>query len=386
MQYNLKLDHIKPSPIRAFNDQIADIEGLIKLTIGEPDFSTPDFIKEAAHESIQNDLNGYTHSKGLIALREAVARYTNRKYNLSYDPEQEIIITSGPTQALFSSLIALINPGDQVLVPSPHYVIYSTQIALAGGEFIPVDVSKTDFILTPDLLKASLKAHPKTKILLLNHPSNPTGITYTKAQLESLLPIIKAHDLWIISDEIYSELSYDANHVSMASLAPERTILINGLSKSHSMTGWRSGFIAGPAPIMNQIFKVHQASVNTPNTQMQYASITAYDKGDQASEDMKQIYIQRRDYLVDSFNKMGIQTLPPQGAFYLFIKVPDWYQGDDMAFCLDLAHQAKVGTVPGSGFGEAGRHYFRISYAASMEMLEEAIRRIQAFVNTHGPK
>lgn len=380
MQYNSKLSQIQPSPIRAFNDQISDIEGLIKLTIGEPDFPTPDFIKRAGVEAIQADFNGYTHSRGLLALRQAIARYVDRKYGLTYDPEEEIIVTSGPTQALFSSLISLINPGDQVLVPSPHYVIYSTQVTLAGGQFVPVDVSKTDFILTPELLESTLKEYPQTKVLLLNHPSNPTGVTYTRAQLERLLPIIETYDLWVISDEIYSELSYDTSHTSMAALAPNRTILINGLSKSHAMTGWRSGFIAGPASLMNQIFKVHQASVNTPNTQMQYAAIVAYDQGDQAIEEMKAIYMQRRNYLIEEFEKMGIETLHPQGAFYLFVKVPSWYSGNDMDFCLDLAHQAKVGLVPGSGFGQAGQNYFRISYAASMETLKEAIARIHTFV------
>lgn len=385
MRLNQQLDTLHPSPIRAFNEQISQIEALIPLTIGEPDFNTPDFIKNAATEAIMNNLNGYSDSRGMIQLREAIARYLNRKYDLIYQPDSEIIVTAGPTQALYSCFQSLLNIGEKVITPSPNYVIYTTQIQLANATLITVDVSDTEFILTPEKLEHTLIEHPETTVLLMNHPSNPTGVTYTADQLLALIPIIEKYDLWVVSDEIYSELTYEGKHVSLAKLLPDRTLLINGLSKSHAMTGWRSGFVAGPKQVMNQLFKVHQAMVNNPNRQMQYASIAAYDNGDDAIEEMRKIYIERRNFLMAAFKELDVKTLNPQGAFYLFVKVPDWYEGDDVAFCLDLANQAKVGTVPGSGFGEAGKGYFRISYAASMESLQEAMKRIAQYIKQTQP-
>lgn len=385
MKMNQQLKHLQPSPIRSFNEQIAKIEGLIPLTIGEPDFNTPDFIKEAAIKSIKDDLNGYSHSRGMIELRQAIARYVLRKYDLTYAPETEIIITSGPTQALFASFLTILNPGDKVLIASPNYVIYNTQVSLAHGEMVMVDTSDSNFIFTPEKLEQAIIENPETAAILLNHPANPTGGTYTEAELRALVPVIEKYDLWVVSDEIYGELTYDHQHFSMAKLLRDRTILINGLSKSHAMTGWRSGFVAAPEEIASQLFKVHQAMVNTPNTQMQYASIVAYDHGDEAIEEMRQIYKERRDYLMQAFHEIGIETLNPQGAFYLFVKVPTWYSGDDRQFCLDLAHQAKVGVVPGSGFGPAGKDHFRVSYAASLDTLKEAMARISQFVKENQP-
>ena len=385
MQFNSRLNQIKPSPIRSFNDQISSIEGLLALTIGEPDFHTSEPIKLAAIKAINHNLNGYSHSKGLLELRQAISSFLERKYQLSYNPEDEIIVTAGPTQALFTSFMTILNPGDKVIAASPTYVIYSTQVQLAQASFVPIDVSQTNFRLTPDLLEEALAAHPETKAILLNHPSNPTGVTYTREELEALVPIIKKHQLWVVSDEIYSELTYDHQHTSFASLLREQTILINGLSKSHAMTGWRSGFLAAPRNVMTQLFKVSQATINNPNRQMQYASIEAYLNGDDFTDKMKEEYKSRRDFLVKAFNQMGITSIYPQGAFYLFVKVPEWFNGSDFDFCLKLAQEARVGTVPGSGFGEAGRQYFRISYATRMAVLEEAVRRISTFVKNNHP-
>lgn len=385
MQLNRQLKKITSSPIRSFNEKIQTIEGLIPLTIGEPDFETPHNVKMSAIEAIQSNKNGYSPSKGLLELRQAIARYILRHYQLTYNPETEIIVTAGPTQALFACMMTLLNPGDKVITPSPNYVIYTTQAALANAELIQVDVSQSHFILTPELLEETLQKHPETKVLLLNHPSNPTGATYTKDQLEALVPIIKRHQLWVISDEIYSELTYHQPHISFASLLRDQTLYINGLSKSHAMTGWRSGFIAGPADVMTELFKVHQAMVNTPNTQMQYASITAYDECDYAITEMRQTYLERRNFLLEQFNALHITTVHPDGAFYLFVKVPEWFNGDDVDFCTQLAQEAKVGTIPGSGFGRAGAGYFRISYAASMAELKEAMTRIVTFIQQHQP-
>ena len=378
-QVNQGLLAIKPSPIRSFNDQISKIEGLIPLTIGEPDFPTPDFIKESAIEAIRKDLNGYTHSRGLLALRQAISEFLERHYELHYSPEEEIIVTVGATEALFASLVGLLNPGQKVIVPAPNYVIYETQVRLAGAELIRHDVSHSNFKLEAEELKAQLESHPEIKILLLNHPCNPTGVTYSREELGALANVARQYDLMIVSDEIYSELTYSDKHVSMAELAPERTILINGTSKFYAMTGWRSCFIAGPKDYLSQIFKVHQATVNTPPSVSQYGSIAAYHSGDDSIHEMREAYDQRRQFLIGRFREIGYQTLLPEGAFYLFVKVPDWFQGDDFAFCLALAQEAKVGAVPGQSFGPGGSGYFRLSYAASLEKLAEAMNRIQAF-------
>lgn len=383
---NATLAELKPSAIRTFNDKIGGIEGIIRLTIGEPDYPTPRFVKDAAMQAIDKSFNGYSNSRGMIELREVIRDYMDRKYDLTYSPEEEIIVTIGATEALFTSFYALLNKGEKVITPSPHYAVYGTQVALAGGTFIPVDVSDDAFILTPERLSATLEEHPDTKVLLFNYPSNPTGRTYTPEQLEALAEVIKQHNIVVVSDEIYSELTFEGKHVSLATYIPDQTIIINGASKSHSMTGWRMGFIAGPKWILDEIFKVHQSSVNCPPTQAQYAAISAYADGDEAVAEMRQGYIERRDLLVAGFERIGFELASPQGAFYLFIKVPDWFEGDDYDFCLKLAEEAKVGLVPGQAFGAAGKRYFRLSYAASIEQLTEALNRIETFVKANKPQ
>lgn len=382
-QLNQSLNQLQPSAIRSFNDKISGIPTLIRLTIGEPDFPTPSFAKEAAVQSIQADLNGYSHSSGHLELRQAIAAYVQRKYDLTYNPESEIIVTAGATEGLFSALFTLCNPGDQVLVPAPHYVCYLTQSILAGVELIPIDVSDSDFKLTAESLEKAIQTNSNVKGLILNHPCNPTGVTYNQAQLESLVQVLKAHQLWVISDEIYAEFTYESKHVSMAKLLPEQTILINGTSKSHAMTGWRSCFVAGPEAIIKQLFKVHQSVVNTPSTQAQYASIAAYNQGDQSVEEMRLAYKARRDYLITTLQEIGFETLNPEGAFYLFVKKPNWYTASIEDFCFDLANEAQVGVIPGSAFGQAGQDYFRISYASSMEDLQEAMNRLALYFQSH---
>lgn len=381
------LKSIKPSPIRAFNDQISDIDGLIKLTLGEPDFPTPRFIKDAAIQSIDKSFNGYSHSKGMAELRETISAYLKRKYDLDYRAEDQIIVTVGATEAIFSTLYALLNPGDKVVTAAPNYAVYKTQVNLAGGEFVPIDVTEDDFILTPEKLDKALTEDDQIKVLLMNHPSNPTGHTYTAEQIEGLAEVVKKHDIWVISDEIYAELTYKGKHVSVAKYLPEHTILINGASKSHSMTGWRMGIVAGPSDVIKQIFVIHQGAINAPTTQAQFAGLAAYsEEGDAAIEEMRLEYKIRRDYLLGRFRDMGFDVSTPNGAFYLFIKIPDWFKGDDMDFCIKVAHEAKVGLVPGQAFGEAGKNYFRLSYAANLENLETAVDRIEAFVEENKPK
>lgn len=380
------LNNIKQSPIRSFNDSISGIEGLIKLTLGEPDFPTPQFIKDYTIESINNSFNGYSHSKGLLELRETISDYLKRRYDLDYDAEKEIVVTVGATEAIFTTLYSLLNPGEKVVVSSPHYAVYKNLVNLTGGEFVAVDVSATGLIWTPELLDETLTNDPEIKVLLLNHPSNPTGQTYNAEQLEALAEVLKKHDIWVVSDEIYAELTYGSKHISMAKLLPEQTILINGASKSHSMTGWRMGIVAGPSEVVDKIFIVHQTAVNTPTTQAQFAALAAYSvEGDKAIEEMRKQYEERREYLLKRIPEIGLEANKPDGAFYLFIKIPEWFEGDDMDFCLKLAHEAKVGLVPGQAFGEAGKNYVRLSYAASLEMLETALDRIEDFIKENKP-
>lgn len=375
------LKDFKQSPIRSFNDKISGIEGLIKLTLGEPDFPTPQFIKDHAIDSISKSFNGYSHSKGMLELRETISGYLKRRYDLDYKADNQILVTIGATEGIFTTLYTLLNPGDKVVTSSPNYAVYSNQVQLAGGQFVAVDVSGTGLIWTPELLDETLTNDPEIKVLLLNHPSNPTGQTYDADQLQALAEVVKKHDIWVISDEIYAELTYGSKHVSMAKFLPEQTILINGASKSHSMTGWRMGIVAGPSEVIDKIFIVHQSTVNAPTTQAQFAGIAAYSpEGDQAIEEMRDQYLERRDYLLGRLHEIGLEVDKPNGAFYLFIKVPAWFEGDDMDFCLKLAHEAKVGLVPGQAFGEAGTNYVRLSYAASLEKLEEAMNRLEDFI------
>lgn len=379
---NERLKSVEASPIRAFNDRIVHIEGLKRYTIGEPDFNTPLFIRQAAVEGIMNQSNGYTHSKGLLSLRQAAHDYLLRHYQVSYDPQEEIIISAGATEGIYSALYTIINPYDKVLLASPHYPGHLIQINLVGGQAVIVDVSDCGLKWTAEKLEETCQAHPEAKAIILNYPSNPTGQTYSKSELESLAQVIEKHNLWVISDELYAQLTYDSEHTSMAALLPGRTVLINGLSKSHAMTGWRIGVVAGPQDFMSQFYIIHQGAINTPSTQSQYAAIAALSvEGDESIKLMKGEYLTRRNYLVEQLSQLGYFVSNPAGAFYLFIKIPDWYQGNDMDFCLDLAHNAKLGVVPGRSFGQAGEGYFRLSYAASQKDLEHFVRTLTDFTN-----
>lgn len=376
---NQRVVNAKPSPIRAFNDRISGIDGLLKLTLGEPDFKAPDAVHKAAIEAIEKGHDGYTHSRGMIELRQAIAGYLDRRNGLKYDPETEIIASHGGTGALFSTLFALLNEGDKVVVPSPHYAVYQTILSLCGATYVPVDVSADGFILTGDRLEEVIAEEGEIKLVLMNHPSNPTGVTYTEDQLSDLAGVLRKHGILAVSDEIYSELTYGRKHISMGEVLRDQTIVLNGASKSHAMTGWRMGIIAGPEEYISQIFKVQQASINTPNTAAQYGAIAAYADCDEAVDEMKAVYDKRRSYIRDAMREIGFETADPTGAFYLFVKVPDWFDGSDEDFCVSLAEEAKVGVIPGSAFGEAGSGFFRISYAASTEDLEEFVRRVKAF-------
>lgn len=383
MNYHSINQHVKAAPeneIRTFNDRISHIEGLIAFNIGEPDFPTPENIKEAAIASIQANQSFYSHSRGVLELREEISHYLKRKYLLDYSAEDEIIVTAGATEALYLALIGLINPGDQILVVDPSYVIYQTQIVLAGGETVPIDVSKSDFKLTPDQLEKAILENSNVKALVFNFPTNPTGVTYSAEEIKELAAIIKKHQIFVIADEVYSEFSYESSHTSIASFIPDQTLLVNGASKSHAMTGWRSAFLAGPAELLNAFYPLHQAVVTSPTTQVQYASIEAYSpRSDAAIQMMKQSYQERRDLLFAGMEALGFESVLAAGAFYLFTKVPSWFNGSDVDFCVALAEKVQIATTPGSVFGQAGQGYFRTSYVSSTENLKIYLERLAQF-------
>lgn len=383
MDYSNINRQVKAAPenaIRTFSDRISHLDQLIAFNIGEPDFPTPNHIKEAAIKSIEQDQSFYSHSRGVLELRQEISHYLERKYQLDYSADEEIIVTAGATEALYLALIGLLNPGDQVLVVDPSYVIYHSQIVLAGGETVPIDVSNTGFKLTPDQLEAGLASHSRVKALVFNFPTNPTGVSYTAQEIEALAAVIKAHEIFVIADEVYSEFSYETEHVSIARFIPENTLLVNGASKSHAMTGWRSAFLAGPAPLLNAFYPLHQAVVTSPTTQVQYASIEAYsERSDQAILDMRTSYQERRDLLYAGLKALGFDSAKPTGAFYLFTKVPEWFSGDDVEFCVALAEECRLATTPGSVFGAAGKGYFRTSYVSSTDNLRLYLERLTDF-------
>lgn len=383
MDYSKINQHVKRAPenaIRTFSDQISHLDNLLAFNIGEPDFPTPMNIKQAAIQSIEQDQSFYSHSRGILQLRQEISHYLQRKYRLTYAAENQIIVTAGATEALYLCLTGLLNPGDQVIVVDPSYVIYHSQIVLAGGETLPIDVSESGFKLTPEQLESALVTHDRVKALVFNFPTNPTGVTYTRDEIEALAKVIQTHQLFVIADEVYSEFSYETEHVSIASFIPENTLLINGASKSHAMTGWRSAFLAGPAPLLDAFYPLHQAVVTSPTTQVQYASIVAYsEQSDQAILDMKYAYQERRDLLYTGMITLGFESAKPTGAFYLFTKIPAWFKGDDIDFCLALANKCRVATTPGSVFGAAGKGYFRTSYVSSTANLRLYLERLAAF-------
>lgn len=375
------LEKIPSSGIRAFAQRIDDIPDLIKLTLGEPDLNTPEHVKQAAVQSILANDSHYSDQRGTLQLRQAISNYLQRKQNLTYDPKSEIIVTIGATEALTAIALSLFQPGDQIIVPTPSYALYFPLIQYTQAELVEINTASTDFVLTPQALKNTLQDHPQAKAILLNYPTNPTGREYSEEVLKQLVPIIRQSHLYVISDEIYSELTYDCPHVSIARYLPERTLLVNGVSKSHAMTGYRIGYLAGPETLINLIAKMHAFMITAPSNPAQAAAAEALENGDQDPVDSRHIYQKRRDYIVQALNEMGLQTMPGEGAFYVFAKIPAQYKNDDEAFALDLAHKAKVGGTPGKSFGPGGEGYIRFSYAASDADLRKAMSRIQKFLS-----
>ena len=381
-RFNKQLDKIQVSLIRQFDQAISEIPGVLRLTLGEPDFTTPDHVKEAAKRAIDQDQSYYTGMSGLLTLRQAASDFVKEKYQLDYNPENEILVTIGATEALSATLTAILEEGDKVLLPAPAYPGYEPIVNLVGAEIVEIDTTDNGFVLTPEMLeKAILEQGDKLKAVILNYPANPTGITYSREQLEALAAVLRKYEIFVVCDEVYSELTYTGeNHVSLGTMLRDQAIIINGLSKSHAMTGWRLGFIFAPANFTAQLIKSHQYLVTAANTMAQHAAVEALTAGKNDAEPMKKEYIQRRDYIIEKMTKLGFEIIKPDGAFYIFAKIPAGYNQDSFAFLKDFAQNKAVAFIPGAAFGQYGEGYVRLSYAASMGTIREAMKRLEEYM------
>ena len=381
-RFNKQLDKIQVSLIRQFDQAISEIPGVLRLTLGEPDFTTPDHVKEAAKRAIDQDQSYYTGMSGLLTLRQAASDFVKEKYQLDYNPENEILVTIGATEALSATLTAILEEGDKVLLPAPAYPGYEPIVNLVGAEIVEIDTTENGFVLTPEMLeKAILEQGDKLKAVILNYPANPTGITYSREQLEALAAVLRKYEIFVVCDEVYSELTYTGeNHVSLGTMLRDQAIIINGLSKSHAMTGWRLGFIFAPANFTAQLIKSHQYLVTAANTMAQHAAVEALIAGKNDAEPMKKEYIQRRDYIIEKMTKLGFEIIKPDGAFYIFAKIPAGYNQDSFAFLKDFAQKKAVAFIPGAAFGQYGEGYVRLSYAASMGTIREAMKRLEEYM------
>ena len=381
-RFNKQLDKIQVSLIRQFDQAISTIPGVLRLTLGEPDFTTPEHVKEAAKRAIDQNQSYYTGMSGLLTLRQAASDFVREKYQLDYAPENEILVTIGATEALSATLTAILEEGDKVLLPAPAYPGYEPIVNLVGAEVVEIDTTENGFVLTPEMLeKAIIEQGDKLKAVILNYPANPTGITYSRDQLEALVAVLRKYEIFVVCDEVYSELTYTGkNHVSLGTMLRDQAIIINGLSKSHAMTGWRLGFIFAPANFTAQLIKSHQYLVTAANTMAQHAAVEALTAGKNDAEPMKKEYIQRRDYIIEKMTNLGFEIIKPDGAFYIFAKIPAGYNQDSFAFLKDFAQKKAVAFIPGAAFGRYGEGYVRISYAASMETIREAMKRLEEYM------
>lgn len=378
-----KVRELKPSGIRRFFDLAANMEGVISLGVGEPDFVTPWNIREAAIHSLEEGYTTYTANAGLMELRMEISRYMEKRFKVSYDPSDQIIVTVGASEAIDLAMRAILNPGEEVIVVEPCFVAYAPLVTMAGGTPVTVQtLRENDFKLMPEQLEAAIT--PKTKAVLICSPNNPTGTQLGKADLEKIAKIVKKHDLLLIADEIYAELSYDEEFTSFAAIEgmSERTILVNGFSKAFAMTGWRLGFVCAPKDISEGMYKIHQYGMMCASTMSQYAGLEALKNGRSDVEDMRQSYRRRRNYIVKAFNEIGLDCHIPGGAFYAFPSIARTGL-TSQEFAEKLLMEEHVAAVPGDVFGESGEGHIRCSYASSMEQLKEAISRMDKFLQKY---
>lgn len=372
--------NIKPSGIRKFFDLVSEMDDAISLGVGEPDFDTPWHIRDEGIYSLEKGRTFYTSNSGLKELKEEIAKYLERRVHVEYDPHHEILVTVGGSEAIDIAMRAMLNPGEEVLIPQPSYVSYEPCAVLAGGKPVIIELkAENEFRLTAQELREAIT--DKTKLLVLPFPNNPTGAIMEKEDLEAIAEVIIEKDIFVLSDEIYSELSYKGEHVSIASLPGmwERTILINGFSKSYAMTGWRLGYACGPRAIMEQMLKIHQFAIMCAPTTSQYAAVEALRNGDGDVAKMREAYNQRRRYLVHAFKEMGLECFEPYGAFYVFPCIKEFGMTSD-EFANRFLQEEKVAVVPGTAFGDCGEGFLRISYAYSLDNLKIALGKLQNFI------
>ncbi|WP_022772326.1 pyridoxal phosphate-dependent aminotransferase [Butyrivibrio sp. AE2015] len=375
-----KVVDIKPSGIRKFFDIVQETEGAISLGVGEPDFDTPWHIRDEGIYSLEKGRTFYTSNSGLKELRQEVSNYIKRTQNVTYDPIKEIFITVGGSEAIDLALRAMVDPGDEVLIPQPSYVSYEPCAILADAVPVIIELKEENqFRLTAE--EVLEKVTDKTKILVLPFPNNPTGAVMGKEDLEAIAKVVIEKDLFVISDEIYSELTYNGKHVSIVSLPgmKERTILINGFSKAYAMTGWRLGYACGPEEIMKQMVKIHQFAIMCAPTTSQYAAVEALKNGDEDVRIMREEYNHRRRYLLNEFKRLGLPCFEPFGAFYVFPSIKKFGMSSD-EFCTRLLKEEKLAVVPGTAFGDCGEGFIRISYAYSLDNLKLAMERLENFI------
>ncbi len=371
---------IKPSGIRKFFDIVSEMKDAISLGVGEPDFDTPWHIREEGIYALERGKTFYTSNAGLKELREEICAYQKRHQGIEYNPMSEVLVTVGGSEAIDIGLRAMVNQGDEVIIPQPAYVSYEPCAVLAGAKPVIINLkAENDFRLTLEELKSAIT--PKTKILILPYPNNPTGAIMERGDLEKIAKICIENDIYVMSDEIYSALTYKGEHVSIASLEgmKERTILINGFSKAYAMTGWRLGYACGPSEIIRQMTKIHQFAIMCAPTTSQYAAVEALRNGDGDVEEMRDAYNQRRRYLMNAFREMGLECFEPYGAFYVFPCIKEFGMTSE-EFATRFLQEEKVAAVPGSAFGASGEGYLRISYAYSIENLKEAMERLGRFI------
>ena len=375
---NSLVKDIEISGIRKFYNLVSDVPGMLSLTIGQPDFHTPQHIKDAAIKAINDNQTVYTHNAGLPELRKAAAAFVSAKYRLNYRWEDEVIITAGASEAIDVTFRTILTPGSEVILPGPVYPGYEPIIKTCGAVPVYADTRNNGFKLTADLIEQCLT--PKTRCVVLPYPSNPTGVTLSGEELASIAELLNGKDIFLLADEIYSELVYDQPHFSAGRLLREQTVVLNGLSKSHAMTGWRIGLLFAPADLCSQILKVHQYNVTCASSISQYAALAALTDGMDDALPMREEYSWRREYVHDRLKAMQLDVVKPDGGFYFFIKLPDGYS-ESLDFCLELAKKAGVAAVPGSAFSAMGEGFFRISYAVSRETLKEALDRMEMFLD-----
>ena len=375
-----KCAEIKPSGIRKFFDIVSEMKDAISLGVGEPDFDTPWHIREEGIYSLEKGRTFYTSNAGLKDLKLEICNYLQRKQNIQYDYNKEVLVTVGGSEAIDIAMRAMLNPGEEVLIPQPSYVSYEPCALLAGGKPVTINLkAENEFRLTAGELRAAITDH--TKLLVLPFPNNPTGAIMERKDLEEIAEVIIEKELYVLSDEIYSELTYKGEHISIAALPgmQERTILINGFSKAYAMTGWRLGYACGPETIISQMTKIHQFAIMCAPTTSQYAAVEALRNGDEDVAQMRAAYNQRRRFLMNAFREMGLECFEPYGAFYVFPCIKEFGMTSD-EFATRFLEEEKVAVVPGTAFGDCGEGYLRISYAYSLENLKEAIGRLERFV------